>query len=58
MFEALGYTNIGNGLLVLDGPVSVDRVMDVSKDCLVAYVECQVIILFSIFYRKLEIAND
>lgn len=42
MFEALGYTNIGNGLLVLDGPVCVDRAMDVSKDCLVAYVECQV----------------
>lgn len=43
LFEALGYTNIGNGLLVLDGPVCVDRVMAVSKDCLVAYVECQVI---------------
>lgn len=43
MFEALGYRNIGNGLLVLDGPICVDRVAAVSKDCLVAYVECQVI---------------
>lgn len=46
MFEALGYRNIGNGLLVLDSPICVDRIAAVSKDCLVAYVECQVIITF------------
>lgn len=54
LFEALGYTNIGNGLLVLDGPVCVDRAMAVSKDCLVAYVECQVIIFILLLSNFLE----
>lgn len=53
MFEALGYRNIGNGLLIFDGPICVDRVAAVSKDCLVAYVECQVLSIFFIisFYQ-------
>ncbi|KAJ8967321.1 hypothetical protein NQ317_003403 [Molorchus minor] len=42
MFEVMGYKHYGNGVLVLDGPICPDRVAAVSKDCLIAYVECQV----------------
>lgn len=42
LFQAMGYKNIGNGILMLDGPVCPDRVSNMSRDCLVAYVECQV----------------
>lgn len=43
MFEAMGYRSIGNGILVLDGPVCPDRVTQVSQDSLVAYMECQIL---------------
>ncbi|ERL90956.1 hypothetical protein D910_08298 [Dendroctonus ponderosae] len=43
LFQAMGYKNIGNGVLVLDGPVCPDRVSNMSRDCLVAYVECQIL---------------
>lgn len=42
MFEAMGYKYIGNGVLVLEGPVCPDRVTNVSQDSIVAFVECQV----------------
>lgn len=42
MFEVMGYKHEGDSVLVLDGPVCPDRVASVSKDALVAYVECQV----------------
>ncbi|KRT84900.1 hypothetical protein AMK59_280, partial [Oryctes borbonicus] len=42
MFEAMGYKHVGNGILVLEGPVCPDTVKYVSQDSLVAYVECQV----------------
>lgn len=42
MFEAMGYKYVGDGILILDGPVCPDRVTQVSLDSLVAYVECQV----------------
>lgn len=42
MFKAMGYRYDGNGILFLDGPVCPDKVAAISKDCLIAYVECQV----------------
>ncbi|KAJ8949244.1 hypothetical protein NQ318_022757 [Aromia moschata] len=42
MFEVMGYKHYGNGILVLEGPICPDRVAAVSKDCLIAYVECQI----------------
>lgn len=45
MFEIMGYKHVGNGMLVLDGPICPDRVANISRDALVAYVECQVKIM-------------
>ncbi|XP_050509665.1 protein tamozhennic [Diabrotica virgifera virgifera] len=43
MFEAMGYRYFGDGLLILDDPISPDRITAVSRDCLIAYVECQIL---------------
>ncbi|CAH0552181.1 unnamed protein product [Brassicogethes aeneus] len=43
MFEAMGYKHDGHEVLVLEGPVCPDTVANVSKDCLIAYVECQIL---------------
>lgn len=43
MFEAMGYKHVGSGVLVLDGPICPDKVSNISRDCLVAYVECQIL---------------
>lgn len=42
MLEAMGYKHTGRTTMVLDGPVDPDRVSCVSRDSLVALVECQV----------------
>uniref|UniRef100_A0A1B6D5H0 RanBP2-type domain-containing protein n=1 Tax=Clastoptera arizonana TaxID=38151 RepID=A0A1B6D5H0_9HEMI len=42
MLEAMGYKHSGRSTLVLDGPVDPDRVTIVSRDSLVALVECQI----------------
>lgn len=42
MFEIMGYKHYSNGVLILEGPICPDTVTNVSKDCLIAYVECQV----------------
>lgn len=42
MLEAMGYKHSGCNTLILDGPVDPDRVTMVSRDSLVALVECQV----------------
>ncbi|KAJ8925984.1 hypothetical protein NQ315_009839 [Exocentrus adspersus] len=42
MFEAMGYKHYSDGILELEGPLCPDRVAMVSKDCLIAYVECQI----------------
>lgn len=42
IFEAMGYKHDGDGILTLDGPICPDRVISLSQDSLVAYVECQV----------------
>ncbi|KAG5890906.1 hypothetical protein JTB14_024904 [Gonioctena quinquepunctata] len=43
MFEAMGYQQHSDQLLVLEGPICPDRVAAVSRDCLIAYVECQIL---------------
>ncbi|XP_050295261.1 protein tamozhennic [Anthonomus grandis grandis] len=43
VFEVMGYKHVGNGVLELDGPICPDRVSNISRDCLVAYMECQIL---------------
>ncbi|CAH1955391.1 unnamed protein product [Acanthoscelides obtectus] len=43
LFEAMGYKRERDGILVLHGPICPDRVSSVSRDCLIAYVECQIL---------------
>ncbi|KAK6642626.1 hypothetical protein RUM43_004128 [Polyplax serrata] len=42
MFEAMGYRHIGPSSLVLHGILDPDRITSVSKDAILAYVECQI----------------
>ncbi|XP_018567680.1 protein tamozhennic [Anoplophora glabripennis] len=42
LFEVMGYKHYTDGILELDGPLCPDRVAAISKDCLIAYVECQI----------------
>lgn len=42
MFEEMGYKHVDFGVLVLEGPVDPDKVTSVSRDALIAFVECQV----------------
>lgn len=42
MFEAMGFKHDANGVLTLDGPICPDRLISVSLDSIIAYVECQV----------------
>ena len=43
MLEAMGYKHTGYCSMILDGPVDPDRVVMVSRDSLIARVECQVL---------------
>lgn len=43
MFEQMGYKHTGLGILILEGPIDPDKVSSVSRDAIVAFVECQVI---------------
>lgn len=45
MLTLMGYRDTGNGTFTLDGPVDPDRVANVSRDSLVALVECQVCLM-------------
>ena len=42
MFEQMGYKHTGLGILTLEGPIDPDKVSSVSRDAIVAFVECQV----------------
>lgn len=42
MFEAMGYIMMSDHTLSLDGSICPDRVTNVSRDAMTAYVECQV----------------
>lgn len=42
LFEAMGYRQISNQILILDGPICPDQVTNVSRDAMAAYVECQI----------------
>lgn len=41
LLKLMGYKPSGEGKLALDGPICPDIVAAVSRDCLIAYVECQ-----------------
>lgn len=41
LFEAMGY-KVENDTLVLEGAICPDQVRNVSRDALIAYVECQI----------------
>uniref|UniRef100_A0A182SRX3 RanBP2-type domain-containing protein n=1 Tax=Anopheles maculatus TaxID=74869 RepID=A0A182SRX3_9DIPT len=41
LFQAMGYQLMPNKTLVLDGPICPDQVMNVARDAITAYVECQ-----------------
>lgn len=43
MFEQMGYKHTDLGVLTLEGPIDPDKVSNVSRDAIVAFVECQVI---------------
>lgn len=45
MFEQMGYKHAGREVLVLEGPIDPDKVTNVSRDAIVAFVECQVLFL-------------
>lgn len=42
MFIAMGYKKSQNEVLVLDEPICSDQVANVSRDCMIAYAECQI----------------
>ncbi|XP_015610498.1 protein tamozhennic [Cephus cinctus] len=42
MFELMGYKHTGLGVLALEGPIDPDKVSSVSRDAIVAFVECQI----------------
>lgn len=44
MFEQMGYKHTGLGILTLEGPIDPDKVSSVSRDAIVAFVECQVML--------------
>lgn len=56
MFEQMGYKHTGLGVLTLEGPIDPDKVSSVSRDAIVAFVECQVII-FIMTLQSLIIAQ-
>nr|XP_040220730.2 protein tamozhennic [Anopheles coluzzii]XP_040220731.2 protein tamozhennic [Anopheles coluzzii]XP_049461328.1 protein tamozhennic [Anopheles coluzzii] len=41
LFQAMGYQLMPNKTLILDGPICPDQVMNVARDAITAYVECQ-----------------
>ncbi|KYN40724.1 Protein tamozhennic [Trachymyrmex septentrionalis] len=43
MFEQMGYKHTGLGILTLEGPIDPDKVSNVSRDAIVAFVECQIL---------------
>lgn len=43
MFELMGYKHTGLGVLTLEGPIDPDKVSFVSRDAIVASVECQIL---------------
>ncbi|XP_017483556.1 PREDICTED: protein tamozhennic [Rhagoletis zephyria] len=42
LFEAMGYRQVSDEILLLDGPICPDQVTNVSRDAMAAYVECQI----------------
>jgi len=44
LFHLMGYVSSGQQSMVLEGPVELDKVTVVARDCLLAFVECQIIV--------------
>ncbi len=42
VFYEMGYRSTGRDSLMLDGQVDHDKITTVARDCILAYVECQV----------------
>ena len=42
LFQQMGYVSSGQETLELNGPVDQDQATVVARDCILAYVECQV----------------
>lgn len=47
LFTLMGYRATGQKSLSLEGPVEQDAVTKVARDCILAYMECQVPCLFN-----------
>ncbi|XP_026461438.1 protein tamozhennic isoform X2 [Ctenocephalides felis] len=43
IFEAMGYKRVDGSTLLLEGPICPDQVAHVSRDSLVAFVECEIL---------------
>ena len=55
LFHLMGYVSSGQQSMVLEGPVELDKVTVVARDCLLAFVECQVRIHFFLIFSSLQI---
>ena len=53
MFELMGYSHDGIGVLGLSGPIDPDKVSNVSRDAIVAFVECKVSTYWYVEYMLL-----
>ena len=42
LLDCMGYKRVDHSSLVLEQPIDVDAVISVSRDAIVAFVECQV----------------
>ena len=53
LFHLMGYASSGQQSLVLEGPVELDKVTVAARDCLLAFMECQVRSIFLKFDRRI-----
>jgi hypothetical protein len=44
LFQQMGYVSSGQETLELNGPVDQDQATVVARDCILAYVECQIVV--------------
>ena len=52
LFHLMGYVSSGQQSMVLEGPVELDKVTVVARDCLLAFVECQVNNISQFFFQS------
>lgn len=56
MFIAMGYKKNPNEVLVLDEPICQDQVANVSRDCMIAYVECSIMMSLKSSMSEMKLA--